>query len=86
MTQFSHLFTPIKIGSFTVRNRIVSTPHHPGLTDPDGLPGEREIAYWVGKARGGIGLIETARCMLPSAPEWSRFEVHARARLCPSAA
>jgi 2,4-dienoyl-CoA reductase-like NADH-dependent reductase (Old Yellow Enzyme family)/thioredoxin reductase len=59
MAQFNHLFTPIKIGSFTVRNRIVSTPHHPLLTDPDGLPGEREVAYWVGKAKGGIGLIQS---------------------------
>lgn len=59
MTQFKHLFSPLTIGSFTVRNRIVSTPHHPLLTDPDGLPGDREIAYWVGKAKGGIGLIQS---------------------------
>jgi 2,4-dienoyl-CoA reductase-like NADH-dependent reductase (Old Yellow Enzyme family) len=43
----------------TVRNRIVSTPHHPLFTDEDGLPGSREIAYWVSKARGGIGLVES---------------------------
>ncbi|MFQ5381212.1 MAG: FAD-dependent oxidoreductase [Dehalococcoidia bacterium] len=59
MTQFTHLFTPLQIGSFTVRNRIVSTPHHTAFTDPDGLPGSREIAYWVSKAKGGIGLIES---------------------------
>ena len=59
MAEFKHLFSPINIGSLTIRNRIVSTPHHPGLTDPDGLPGEREIAYWVGKAKGGIGLIQS---------------------------
>lgn len=59
MTEFTHLFTPLQIGSFTVRNRIVSTPHHTAFTDDDGLPGPREIAYWVSKARGGIGLVET---------------------------
>jgi 2,4-dienoyl-CoA reductase-like NADH-dependent reductase (Old Yellow Enzyme family) len=57
MNQFPLLFSPLKIGSFTVRNRIMSTPHHTLFTDPDGLPGSREIAYWVSKARGGIGLI-----------------------------
>ncbi len=57
MEQFKHLFSPLTIGSFTVRNRIMSTPHHTAFTDPDGLPGSREIAYWVGKAKGGIGLI-----------------------------
>jgi 2,4-dienoyl-CoA reductase-like NADH-dependent reductase (Old Yellow Enzyme family) len=59
VTEFKHLFSPLRIGSFTVRNRIVSTPHHPLFTDPDGLPGSREIAYWVGKAKGGIGLVES---------------------------
>ncbi len=57
MNQFPLLFSPLKIGSFTVRNRIASTPHHTLFTDPDGLPGSREIAYWVAKAKGGIGLI-----------------------------
>ncbi len=59
MAEFTHLFSPLKIGSFTVRNRIVSTPHHTLFTDDDGLPGSREIAYWVSKARGGIGLVES---------------------------
>jgi 2,4-dienoyl-CoA reductase-like NADH-dependent reductase (Old Yellow Enzyme family)/thioredoxin reductase len=57
MTDFKLLFSPLTIGSFTVRNRIMSTPHHTLFTDPDGLPGPREIAYWVSKAKGGIGLI-----------------------------
>ena len=57
MSEFPLLFSPLQIGSFTVRNRITSTPHHTLFTDPDGLPGPREIAYWVAKARGGIGLI-----------------------------
>jgi len=59
MAEFKHLFSPLQIGSFTVRNRIVSTPHHTMFTDDDGLPGSREIAYWVSKARGGIGLVES---------------------------
>ncbi|MCL4241999.1 MAG: FAD-dependent oxidoreductase [Dehalococcoidia bacterium] len=59
MAEFRHLFSPLQIGSFTVRNRIVSTPHHTLFTDDDGLPGAREIAYWVSKARGGIGLVES---------------------------
>ena len=28
--QFKHLFTPLRIGSFTVCNRIVSTAHGTG--------------------------------------------------------
>ena len=59
--EFKTLFSPIKIGSLTVRNRIFSSPHYP-MGYPErltGLPGERLINYWVAKAKGGIGLIGT---------------------------
>lgn len=53
---FQHLFTPIRIGSVTVRNRIVSTAHGVRL-GRDNVPTERDEAYYREKARGGIGLI-----------------------------
>lgn len=55
---FPHLFTPLKIGTFTVRNRILSTAHYTGF-GRQGLPSERHRHYWGSKARGGIGLIFT---------------------------
>jgi len=58
-TQFRHLFSPIKLGSMTVRNRIVVPGHFPALRDPDTLPGDRLIAYWESKARGGAGMLCT---------------------------
>ena len=56
--QFPRLFSPLKIGSFTVCNRIMSTAHFTGF-GRDGVPSERHIDYWVSKAKGGIGLIMT---------------------------
>ena len=56
--QFKHLFTPLRIGSFTVRNRILSTAHATGYAQ-DGLPSQRHLHYWASKAKGGIGLIVT---------------------------
>jgi len=56
--QFKHLFTPLRIGSFTVRNRIVSTAHGTSF-GLGGLPSQRHLDYWVSKAKGGIGLIIT---------------------------
>jgi 2,4-dienoyl-CoA reductase-like NADH-dependent reductase (Old Yellow Enzyme family)/thioredoxin reductase len=44
--QFKHLFTPLKIGSFTTRNRIVSTAVGTGN-------------FAITRAKGGIGLIIT---------------------------
>jgi 2,4-dienoyl-CoA reductase-like NADH-dependent reductase (Old Yellow Enzyme family)/thioredoxin reductase len=55
---FPHLFTPLKIGTFTVRNRILSTAHYTGFGE-QGLPSDRHRHYWGSKARGGIGLIFT---------------------------
>jgi 2,4-dienoyl-CoA reductase-like NADH-dependent reductase (Old Yellow Enzyme family)/thioredoxin reductase len=57
-THFQHLFTPLKIGTFTARNRILSTAHYTGFAE-GGLPSERHRAYWGSKARGGIGLVFT---------------------------
>ncbi len=59
--EFKNLFSPLKIGPLTVRNRIYSSPHYP-MGYPErltGLPGNKITDYWVGKARGGIGLIGT---------------------------
>ena len=57
--QFKHLFSPVKVGSITIPNRIVVPGHYPSFRDPDSLPGERNIAYWESKAKGGVGLICT---------------------------
>lgn len=57
--QFKHLFTPLKVGTMTVRNRILSTAHASGMLGANGLPGDRAIAYWASKSRGGIGLVCT---------------------------
>ncbi len=58
--EFKNLFSPIKIGPITLRNRIVSSAHHPLFLDfTTGLLDDRMVNYWVAKAKGGIGLIET---------------------------
>lgn len=57
--QFKLLFSPIKVGNITVPNRIVVPGHYPGLRDSDTLPGDREIAYWESKAKGGAGMLVT---------------------------
>ena len=65
--QFKHLFTPLRVGSFTVRNRIVSTAHGTGY-GIGGLPTQRHLDYWASKAKGGIGLIVTGASVVhPSA-------------------
>lgn len=58
-SQFQYLFTPLKIGSVTVRNRIFSPAHGTGFSDSDSLPNERMTYYHAERAKGGVGLIIT---------------------------
>lgn len=59
MQQFDHLFSPIEIGSVSIRNRIVSTAMISNLADRDHLPNERHAYYYAEKGKGGVGLIVT---------------------------
>ena len=56
MTAFPHLFSPARIGSVTVKNRIVSSGHDTVMTE-GGAIGDRLIAYHEARAKGGAGLI-----------------------------
>lgn len=56
MTTFPHLFSPIAIGSVTVKNRILSSGHDTVMAD-DGRIGDRLVAYHEARAAGGAGLI-----------------------------
>lgn len=58
--QLKNLFSPIEVGPFTLRNRIVCTAHGTYYDEHGtGLPGEKQTGYWVSKAKGGIGMIHT---------------------------
>ncbi|MCB1379540.1 MAG: FAD-dependent oxidoreductase [Alphaproteobacteria bacterium] len=54
--RFPHLFSPFRIKSLEIRNRIFSTGHDTYLPE-DGLPSDALIAYQTARARGGAGLI-----------------------------
>ncbi len=56
MTTFPHLFSPIRIGQVTIRNRIMSTGHDTMLPHA-GKVSDALVAYHAARARGGVGLI-----------------------------
>lgn len=58
--KYSKLFSPIKIGSITIKNRFAMAPMGPlGLADANGGWNQRGIDYYVERAKGGTGLIIT---------------------------
>ena len=54
--QFKYLFSPIEIGPFTIKNRIMCAPHGT-LMQEQGLPTDEFIHYEIEKAKGGAGWV-----------------------------
>jgi len=54
---YPHLFTPIRIGSFAVPNRICHVPTDISSANADGSVNRRVITYHEQVAKGGCGLI-----------------------------
>ncbi len=60
MFPYANLFTPVTIGSVTIKNRFALAPMGPlGLGDADGGFNQRGIDYYTERAKGGTGLIIT---------------------------
>jgi mycofactocin system FadH/OYE family oxidoreductase 2 len=74
--QFPNLFSPIKIGAMTVKNRIVSPGHQTGFA-ADNMISDRLIAYHEARAKGGAGLICTESISVHPSYELLRpFKLH----------
>ncbi len=57
--KYEKLFTPMKIGTTEIKNRIVMSPMLMGLGQFDGCPTEKMMNYYEERAKGGTGLIIT---------------------------
>ena len=58
--RFPHLFSPIAVGPYTLRNRIMNTGHAAHHQSGDGTPSEAYVHYLRERAKGGAGIIVTA--------------------------
>ena len=84
MTPDGLLWTPLRIGATTVKNRIMLSPHRQAYGD-DNQPTDRMIAYYVERARGGVALVDgestsvsrrLARASAESGPSGWRLTAH----------
>ena len=57
--KYEHLFSPMNIGTMTVKNRVVMTPAEMSLGQTDGRVTEKLMDYFEARAAGGVGLIFT---------------------------
>ena len=56
---FPHLFSPIAVGAYTLKNRIMNTGHAAHFQTGDGLPTQRYVDYVGERAKGGVGIVVT---------------------------
>ena len=56
---FPTLFSSLKLGPITLRNRIAMAPLTRQMAEADGTPTAEMAAYYARRARGGLGLIIT---------------------------
>ena len=77
--QFRYLFTPLRVGGLTLKNRIFSSGHAEAMAE-DGKPGSRLRAYHEVKARGGgaLTIIGGSTSVHPSSPAsaWNMVANH----------
>lgn len=57
MSTFNKLFSPLKLGKQTIKNRIFLAPMGDNMANPDGSIGEQYIAYYAERAKGGAAVI-----------------------------
>ena len=57
MTKYPNLFSSIRVGNITLKNRIVMAPMDTCYTSNDGTLTPKGCAYYLERARGGAGLI-----------------------------
>lgn len=59
MEVHQRLFSPLQLGSQTIKNRIAMAPLTRQMAEADGTPTDEMAAYYARRARGGFGLIIT---------------------------
>lgn len=66
-----HLFSPIKVGSMRLKNRVVMAPMVTRLASESGGTTQRMLDYYEERARGGVGLIIVEAVYVNPSGRWS---------------
>ncbi|MDO8689509.1 MAG: NADH:flavin oxidoreductase, partial [Dehalococcoidia bacterium] len=57
MSTYQTLFSPISINQLKLENRLMMSPTHDGLADPEGFVEEKTIEFYLKRAKGGVGMV-----------------------------
>ena len=62
--RYPHLFSPIKVGPLTLKNRIEAAPVNISNLPMSGYPTAENIAIFEGKAKGGAAIVHMGECRI----------------------
>ncbi len=60
-TEAPHLFSPLQLGTLTLRNRIIMSPLTRNRAQPDGIPGALAATYYGQRASAGLIITEATQ-------------------------
>src|SRR5262245_16509574 len=63
-SDFEVLFSPIRIGTLTLKNRLVMSPMTTDYATDEQTPSPRLLAYLEERARGGVALVTLEACSI----------------------
>jgi 2,4-dienoyl-CoA reductase-like NADH-dependent reductase (Old Yellow Enzyme family) len=72
MSNFKHLFKPIRIGPVEVPNRICHVPTDISASHIDGSVSDRDIWHHSEIAKGGTGSLSMTTIIYPVLPDWQQ--------------
>lgn len=76
MATFNHLFTPIQVGKYTIKNRILVTGHLTHFASTEGLVTDKMIAYHEERAKNGVGFMITESMSIAPTSAQSQYVVN----------
>ncbi len=56
-SKYEALFSPILINHLKLENRLMMSPTHDGLADPEGFVEQKTIEFYLKRAKGGVGMV-----------------------------
>jgi len=59
MKKFKNLFLPVRIGTLELKNRIIMAPMATNYSNERGEISDRQVAYYIERAKAGVGMIMT---------------------------
>lgn len=66
MAETTNLFTPLQLGPYTLKNRLIMAPLTRNRAGLDGVPGDLNVLYYRQRAGAGL-IISEATCISPMA-------------------